>query len=100
MDAILITYEVYLIDWRIQMAMPTSAPVQKITYGAATGALVTLVVLILNAYFLPPEKKISAEISGAATTVLTFVVAYLVPPGANETTVQDTSGATKSATKG
>lgn len=55
---------------------------RKVTVGAFTGALVTLLVLILNTYVPSFERKpISGEISGAATTVLTFIVSYLVPPG-------------------
>jgi hypothetical protein len=63
-----------------------------------TGAFVTLVVAILNTYVpLFIHKPISGEISGAATTVLTFMVAYLVPPAAGETTVTNQTGAVTSA---
>ena len=65
-------------------AQPTYQPVKKVTAGAFTGAIVTLMVLILNTYhpfFRNEDNKISGEISGAATTVLTFIVSYLIPPG-------------------
>jgi Na+/proline symporter len=82
-------------------AKPTYLPVRKITAGAFTGALVTLTVLILNTYnpfFKQNENKISGEISGAATTVLTFIVSYLVPPGREEMVVSE-NGITKSGQK-
>ena len=70
---------------QLKKQQSTYQPVRKVTAGAFTGALVTLLVLILNTYVPFFEKKpISGEISGAATTVLTFIVAYLVPPGKNE----------------
>ena len=80
------------------MPIPTSAPVRKVWAGGVTGAFATLVVGILNAY-VPffAHRPISGEISGAATTVLTFIVAYLVPPAPGETTAVDQTGAVKSA---
>jgi hypothetical protein len=82
------------------MPTQTYTPTRKVSAAGVTGALVTLIVGILNAY-VPffADKPISGEISGAATTVLTFVVAYLVPPSPSETTFQDASGAVKSAKK-
>ncbi len=82
-----------------QETQPTYQPVRKVTAGVFTGALVTLTVLILNTYhpfFKQKDNKISGEISGAATTVLTFIVSYLVPPGKKEIVVLE-DGATKSA---
>jgi hypothetical protein len=80
------------------MPIPTSAPVRKVSAAGVTGAFVTLIVGVLNAY-VPffAHKPISGEISGAATTVLTFIVAYLVPPAPGETTVVDQTGAVRSA---
>ena len=73
---------------RPKKAKPAYQPVRKVTAGVFTGAFVTLAVLILNTYhpfFQTEDKKISGEISGAATTVLTFIVSYLIPPGRKET---------------
>ena len=78
---------------------PTHQPVRKVTAGVFTGALVTLTVLILNTYhpfFKQKDNQISGEITGAATTVLTFIVSYLVPPGTKETVVLE-DGVIKSA---
>ena len=79
----------------------TYQPVRKVTAGVFTGALVTLGVLILNTYhpfFQNEDKKISGEMSGAATTVLTFIVSYLIPPGRKEAIAIE-EGVTKSAKK-
>jgi hypothetical protein len=82
------------------MPIPTSAPVRKVSAGGVTGAFVTLIVFILNNY-VPffVHKPISGEISAAATTVLSFIAAYLVPPAPGETTVTDQTGAVRSATQ-
>ena len=70
---------------QLEKPQSTYQPVRKVTAGAFTGALVTLLVLILNTYVPFFEKKpISGELSGAATTVLTFIVSYLVPPSKEE----------------
>ncbi|VEP16817.1 hypothetical protein H1P_50022 [Hyella patelloides LEGE 07179] len=56
-----------------------------------------MTVLILNDFHPRfQSQKISGEISGAVTTVLTLVVSYLVPPSRKETTVIE-AGAIKSA---
>lgn len=82
---------------KTEKAQPTYQPVRKVTVGAFTGALVTLTVLIVNDFVIEEGKqKISGEITGAATTVLTFIVSYLVPPGKEETiAIED--GVTRSA---
>jgi hypothetical protein len=38
------------------------------------------------------RKKISPELSAAATTVFSFIVSYLIPPGDNEITIIDDNG--------
>jgi len=76
---------------------PTHQPVRKVVLGGVTGALVTLIVASLNTYYPAFENKpISGEISGAATTVLTFIVSYLIPPGRQEMVAIE-EGVTKSA---
>jgi hypothetical protein len=81
------------------MATPTNVPTRKVIAGGATGAFVTLLVLILNTY-VPPftTKPISGEIASSLTTVLGFLAAYFVPPAASEAVVKDAAGAAKSAT--
>lgn len=86
---------------QLKKPQSTYQPVRKVTAGAFTGALVTLIVLILNTYvlFLKQENnQISGERSVAATIVLTFIVSYLVPPGKEEAIfIED--GLTRSAKK-
>lgn len=80
---------------------PTYLPIRKITAGALTGALVTLTVLILNTYnpfFRQQDDRISGEISSAATTIMMFIVSYLVPPGREEIVVIE-DGSAKSGQK-
>jgi hypothetical protein len=80
------------------MPTPTNAPVRKVAAGGIAGAFVTLLVGILNAYVPFFEiKPISGEIAGAATTVLTFLVAYSVRPAPDETTVPNQTGGATSA---
>ncbi len=82
-----------------QKSQPTYQPVKKVTAGVFTGALVTLTVLILNTYnpfFKEESNQISGEMSGAVTTILVFIVSYLVPPGRKEMVVIE-DGIIKSA---
>jgi len=81
------------------MATPTNVPTRKVIAGGATGAFVTLLVLVLNTY-VPyfHDKPISGEMASSFTTVLGFLAAYFVPPAASEAVVQDAAGAAKSAT--
>lgn len=68
-------------------------PVRKVTVGALSGALVTLSVLVLNNYTsFFKEKPITSEMACAVTTIVTFIVSYLVPPDQRETIIQDQEG--------
>ncbi len=72
------------------MATPTNKPTRKVVAGGVTGTFVTLVVLILNIYVpIFEQKPISGEIAGLATTVISAIVAYLIPPAPEETTVME-----------
>lgn len=84
------------------VVQPTFRPRRKVMAGGITGALVSLVVLTLNTYVLigpQANKKIPAELATAATTVLTFLVSYMVPPGTDEDFTEDENGNIKSALK-
>jgi hypothetical protein len=84
---------------RNDMTSKTPRPRRKVLGAAFTGALVTLTVFVLNTYVISgQDKKITSEASAAATTVLSSLIAYLIPPDPNETTV-DEDGNTKSALK-
>lgn len=64
--------------------MKNAAPAQKV-WGATFGAAATtIIVWVLNTYFLPPRPPIPAEIQGAIATVVTFLVGYFIPPSASD----------------
>ena len=77
----------------------TSLPIRKVGFASFAGAVVVLTVGILNDY-IPyfEDKPVSANISAAATVIVEFLVAYLVPPGKDETIVEE-EGKLKSAAK-
>jgi hypothetical protein len=62
---------------------PTNTPTQKVTAGGLAGAVSILVVWGLNTFVFKKEV-ITGTIASAITTILSFVVAYLIPPGSNE----------------
>lgn len=59
--------------------MKSKAPAQKVVAGSLGAALATLVVFALNLTVFK-EDKLDAEVSGAITTVITFLFGYFVPP--------------------
>lgn len=68
---------------------PTVLPTRKVTAGVIAGAVLTISVWVVNTYgLLPKQEKIPAEITGAMQVLLTFMVAYMVPPGKEEGLVQ------------
>jgi hypothetical protein len=79
-------------------ATPTNMPARKVTFAAFSGAVVTLIVGILNTY-VPffVQKPVSGTIATAATTVVAFIVSYFVRPGDGEGTITDASGVTSMA---
>ena len=81
------------------MATATSMPNRKTIAAGSVGAFVTLVVWILNTY-VPffKTQPITGEAASLATTVLSGLAAWIVPPAASETVIQDASGAVKTAT--
>jgi hypothetical protein len=70
------------------MRQKTAVPTTKVTAGALAGALSAIVVWILNAFVMAPEKQIPAEIGMMLTTVLTFLVSYLTPPSPGDAPVE------------
>jgi hypothetical protein len=61
-----------------------AVPTRKVTAGGIAGAASILIVFLLNTYILPPDKPLTAEIAAALTTILSFAIAYLVPPAATD----------------
>ncbi len=62
----------------------SSAPIRKVTATGVAGAIVTIVVLLLNRFVLSDQQQIPADITAAITTVISFIIGYLVPPGPND----------------
>ncbi len=63
---------------------PSALPVRKVSAGGLAGALTAIIVWILSAAF---KIDIPPAIASAITVVIGFIVAYLVPPGANDVVV-------------
>ena len=54
-------------------------PSRKVGASALAGAVSVLVVWILNTFVLTGPMKITGEVASAITTILTFVVGYVIP---------------------
>ena len=65
---------------------PTSVPTKKVIAGGLAGGASVIIVFILNSFVLEPKHlpQINGGVASAITTVLSFVVSYLIPPGENE----------------
>ncbi|HEY4113627.1 MAG TPA: hypothetical protein VGM17_06145 [Rhizomicrobium sp.] len=59
----------------------SALPVQKVLVGGVAGAVTTVLVFFWNSY---SDHKIPAEVAAALTTLITFVISYLVPPNPKE----------------
>lgn len=73
----------------------TSTPVRKVQAGGLAGALVVIVMWLLS--LAKPDMEVPPGLEAALTTVFSFVVAYLVPPGASEAVIIEEDGDAKSA---
>ena len=63
--------------------MNTRYPTRKLQYGVMTAAIVTIVIWILNRN----GAQIPPEIANAILTIASAIVAYLVPPSADDQVV-------------
>jgi hypothetical protein len=61
-----------------------AAPTRKVIAGGVAGAIAVIAVFALNTYVLPADKPLTADIAVAVTTVLSFLISYLVPPAASD----------------
>lgn len=61
-----------------------NAPTRKVLAGGLAGAVATISVFVLNTYALPPDKPLTADIAAALTTVLSFVISYMVAPASTD----------------
>jgi putative flippase GtrA len=62
----------------------TAAPTRKVAVGGIAGAMVTVVVFVLNNYLKTP---IPADVATALTVMLSFAVSYWVPPAPTDQVV-------------
>jgi hypothetical protein len=65
---------------------PTLMPTNKVIAGAVAGALVTIIVYVLNTYVLT-TNKLPADISSALTTVVSAILAWFTNPSLDQTTM-------------
>lgn len=59
----------------------SAAPTRKVMVGGITGALSIIVIWIIQE---SAKIDIPAEVSSAFTTLITFLVGYLVPPASDD----------------
>ena len=73
--------------------MPTrtegNVPNKKVVAAGIAGAITTILVFVFNTY-ISSEKPLTPEIAAALTTVMTFLMAYITPPGKNEKVITTT----------
>jgi|HubBroStandDraft_6_1064221.scaffolds.fasta_scaffold6842883_1 hypothetical protein len=65
-------------------SMQSLKPARKVWVGSIVGATTTLVVALIEAI---GNTKISGTIAVSISTVLSFIVSYLVPPSDNDQVV-------------
>lgn len=65
---------------------PTPVPTNKVVAGSISGAVVIIVVYVLNTYVLG-NNKLPAEVSSAITVVVSFVASYFARPSSDQTSV-------------
>jgi hypothetical protein len=65
-------------------SMSSLAPARKVWVGAAVGALVTIIVWLIETI---GKITIPAGVVVAFNTVITFIVSYLIPPAEDDQVV-------------
>jgi hypothetical protein len=60
--------------------MNSSYPSTKVAAGAIAGAVTTIIIWVLKSY---AHIDIPGDVGAAITTVLTFIVSYIVPPSSS-----------------
>lgn len=54
-------------------------PYRKVSVGTLAGALTIILVWLVNTFVLVGDNALTGEVASALTTVLTFLVSYMVP---------------------
>ena len=76
---------------KVKYRMQTKIPTRKVTAAGLIGALVTILVWVLNTFVLSAEQQITGEIAAALTTVLTFMVGYFIRPSQIDNVIQESA---------
>lgn len=63
---------------------PRPIPTQKVAAGGIAGAVTSILLFAVNTYFPVNGEPLPAEIGAAITTLISFIVSYMVPPAARE----------------
>lgn len=64
--------------------MPTAAPARKVAAGGVGGAVSVIVIAALQHY---AKLDIDPTLASAITTVVSFVIGYIIPPAAGDAPV-------------
>lgn len=65
---------------------PTYLPRRKVAAGGLAGAISAIVLYIIDYNQPVGAKELAPELAAAITTLITFVVSWLIPPSDDETT--------------
>jgi hypothetical protein len=68
----------------VPVKSPTVAPTQKVAAGGLGGAVSVIVIAILQHY---AKLDIDPTLASAITTIVSFLVAYIVPPSSRDTPI-------------
>ena len=63
----------------------SAKPVQKVTAGLLAGAITTILVYAIS---MLAQVEIPPTVAAAITTLITFLISYMVPPGPDEQVVR------------
>lgn len=71
--------------------MMTSSPARKVVYGSLGAAFATLAIYMVETFVI--KQALPIAVSGAITTIVTFVVGYVVPPNIEDQVVAEPAAA-------
>lgn len=71
---------------KVSYRQKSARPTNKVVATGLAGAITTIIVWILNTFVLP--EPMPAEVVAALTTIIAVLVAYFVPPGAEDQIIE------------
>jgi hypothetical protein len=78
-------------DSKVTHKQQSAAPTRKVMAAGVIGAVITIVVWVVNTFkLLPQGQQVPAEVATAITTVASFIVSYFVPPAPTDQVVPTT----------